>query len=231
MTQPDDAGVRPTTPAIDVDHITVKFGGTSVLEACSLSIAHGTSHAILGPSGIGKSTMLAVIGLLLAPQSGNVYLFGESAPDQDGARARWRRELIRWVPQLPQLLPGRTAAENVSVAAEVGGLDPEAARDRAVIVLEQVGLASRAAIRAVRLSGGEQQRVSVACAIATDAPIILADEPTASLDQSAARSVGDALLTGVSIDRTIVIATHDVELAGMCAHQTDLRTLRRSLDS
>lgn len=116
------------------------------------------------------------------------------------------------------MLPNRTAEENVSVACQMIGVPADKARSQALTALEDLGLSSRADIRASDLSGGEQQRVAVARAIAMRRPLLLADEPTASLDRANSALVGASLVAHRSPESSVVIATHDLALAGLCDH-------------
>jgi putative ABC transport system ATP-binding protein len=181
----------------------------------SLDVAPGTLLALVGPSGCGKSTLLNLVGALDRPTRGEVAAAGVSLAglDDDGL-TRYRRRTVGIVFQFFNLLPSLTVAENVALPMRVDGRPPAAVRARVAALLEQVGLAHRAAHRPAQLSGGEQQRVAVARALANDPPILLGDEPTGNLDTRSAASL-TRLLAGLARDgrRTVILATHSTEVA------------------
>src|SRR5206468_1371390 len=154
----------------------------------SLEIPHGRFVAIVGPSGSGKSTLLGLIAGLDAPSSGQVLIDGVDITrlDED-ALARLRGEKIGFVFQFFHLIPSLTAYENVAVPMEIAGVSNP--RSRAEMLMEEVGLTGRAHHYPSQLSGGEQQRVAVARALANNPPIVLADEPTGNLDSSNGRHI------------------------------------------
>ena len=161
-----------------------------VLRGVNLTVAPGEIVALLGPSGSGKSTLLQAVGLLEGGFEGSIRLAGEEAArlDDDG-RTRLRRELLGFVYQFHHLLPEFNAVENVVLPQLVRGAEPDAARERAEKLLGTLGLAKRLDHRPSKLSGGEQQRVAVARALANKPPLILADEPTGNLDEHTADNV------------------------------------------
>jgi putative ABC transport system ATP-binding protein len=189
-------------------------GGTlTILHSVDLTIPGGRVAAITGPSGSGKSTMLGLIAGLDAPTEGYVVIDGVNitALDEDGL-ARLRGARIGFVFQFFHLLPSLTAYENVLVPMEIAGVRDAAAR--ASVLLSEVGLEDRADHYPSQLSGGEQQRIAVARALANDPPLLLADEPTGNLDSATGHAIIELLL-GINRARgtTLVLVTHDPELA------------------
>lgn len=186
-----------------------------VLRGVDLSVEPGEIVALLGPSGSGKSTLLQAVGLLEGGFEGSIQLQGEEASslDDDG-RTRLRRELLGFIYQFHHLLPEFTALENVVLPQLVYGADMPAARSRAEELLGILGLSQRLEHRPTRLSGGEQQRVAVARALANRPPLILADEPTGNLDETTADTVLVELLKMVREQGSAaLIATHNERLA------------------
>ena len=180
----------------------------------ALEIAAREYVAIVGPSGSGKTTLLSMLGGMLSPTAGRVWLDGVSLYDLNLVeRARKRRELIGFVFQTFNLIPYLTAIENVQMPLYLANLSREAQRDRAAKLLEQVGLADRLGHKPPELSIGQQQRVALARTLAADPPIILADEPTGNLDIESRGRVLDFLDTLHAQGRTIVMVTHDTAAA------------------
>jgi putative ABC transport system ATP-binding protein len=195
----------------------------TILHPLSLQIPRSRFLAIVGPSGSGKSTLLGLIAGLDAPTSGSVVIDGVDITRLDEDRlAKLRGEKIGFVFQFFHLIPSLTALENVSVPMEIVGA--RNARSRAESLLEEVGLTGRAHHYPSQLSGGEQQRVALARALANDPPIVLADEPTGNLDTTNGRHIME-LLREVHAARgtTVVLVTHDVELASMADARLGLR--------
>ncbi len=195
----------------------------NVLTDVSLDVPAGQFLAIAGPSGSGKSTLLGLIAGLDQPTAGRIEVAGVEITglDEDGL-ARFRRDRIGYVFQSFHLLPTLTAAENVGVPLELAGETDAAAR--AAALLAEVGLAERAHHYPVQLSGGEQQRVAVARAMARRPALLLADEPTGNLDSATGKQIIE-LLVGMNrrLGATLVLVTHDTALA---AHADRVVTLR-----
>ena len=195
----------------------------NVLTDVSLDVPAGQFLAIAGPSGSGKSTLLGLIAGLDQPTAGRIEVAGVEITglDEDGL-ARFRRDRIGYVFQSFHLLPTLTAAENVAVPLELAG-ETDAA-PRAAALLAEVGLAERAHHYPVQLSGGEQQRVAVARAMARRPALLLADEPTGNLDSATGKQIIE-LLVGANrrLGSTLVLVTHDAALA---AHADRVVTLR-----
>lgn len=187
----------------------------NVLRGASADIYPGQAIALVGPSGSGKSSLLHIIGLLERPDEGAVILNGVDCADlSDHQRTRMRRTEIGFVYQFHQLLPEFTAIENVVMPQMIRGLSKREARQKAHVLLKNLGLEGREDHRPAELSGGEQQRVAIARAIANKPKLLLADEPTGNLDPDTAERVFNQLLDLVhSTGLAAIIATHNLELA------------------
>ena len=195
----------------------------TILHPLTLQVPRGQFLAIVGPSGSGKSTLLGLIAGLDAPSSGQVLIDGVDITRlNEDALARLRGEKIGFVFQFFHLIPSLTAYENVAVPMEIAGVPNP--RGRAEMLMEEVGLTGRAHHYPSQLSGGEQQRVALARALANNPPIVLADEPTGNLDSSNGRHIME-LLRGVHRSRgsTVVLVTHDAELASLADARLSLR--------
>jgi putative ABC transport system ATP-binding protein len=192
-------------------------GDTAVhaLDGVTLQIERGEMVAIMGPSGSGKSTLLHLLGALETPTSGEISLGGERYDGLDDAGlTRLRRDKIGFVFQFFNLLPALSAEENVLLPALIAGRRDDAIRSRARELLERVGLAHRTEHLPSELSGGEQQRVSIARALLTEPDLVLADEPTGNLDtRSSAQVLGLLRELNAVEGQTLVIVTHDPESA------------------
>ena len=186
-----------------------------VLRGVDLDIKGGEIVAILGPSGSGKSTMLQAIGLLEGGFGGRIVIAGTDATHLDGdARTTLRRDYIGFVYQFHHLLPDFTAIENVILPQLVAGVEHADAADRAVDLLEALGLGQRLDHRPSQLSGGEQQRVAVARALANKPQLVLADEPTGNLDEATADKVfGEFVKLVRGEGSAALVATHNERLA------------------
>ena len=217
---------------VQLEHVTKAYeapdGGLAppVLDDVSLAIAAGDALAIVGPSGSGKSTLLNIIGTLDRPTSGRVLVGGRDLSALgDEQLAVVRNREIGFVFQMHHLLPQCTALENVLVPAMASGKGvAPATEDRARGLLERVGLADRMDYRPGHLSGGERQRVAVARALINSPPLLLADEPTGSLDREASANLVDLLATLNREDGiTLIVVTHAAALAARMAHAMELR--------
>ncbi len=202
-------------------------GAVNVLKGITLKIEPGRSVVVVGPSGCGKSTLLNIIGGLDHPTSGRVLLDGKDlAVMNDQELARIRNRQIGFVFQLHHLLPQCTVLENVLIPTLAEG-DSSAsrgeARKRAEALLARVGLADRRSYRPGELSGGQRQRVAVARALINRPKLLLADEPTGSLDESTSQSIAD-LLAELNRDEgvTLVVVTHSRALASRIGHVLEL---------
>jgi lipoprotein-releasing system ATP-binding protein len=186
-----------------------------VLRGVDLAIQPGEIVALLGPSGSGKSTLLQAVGLLEGGFKGSIRLRGEEAAQlDDEGRTRLRRDLLGFVYQFHHLLPEFNAVENVVLPQLVRGVEPETARKRARDLLGTLGLGERLEHRPSKLSGGEQQRVAVARALANKPPLVLADEPTGNLDEHTADAVFAEFLNLVHGEGSAaLVATHNERIA------------------
>jgi putative ABC transport system ATP-binding protein len=219
---------RPASHSADPEVMTVRgltktygSGDTAVdaVRAVDLDLASGEVLLVMGPSGSGKTTLLLMLGALLRPTAGSITVTSRDGIDVDIAAARekelpaLRSRTFGFIFQDYALLDALTATENIAVAANLAGTTGPPAHQRARELLERVGLAHRAAARPSQMSGGEQQRVAVARALANDPPVLLADEPTANLDASRGRDLARLLRQLADEDRrSIVIVSHDDRL-------------------
>lgn len=197
-------------------------GALVILKGINMAINSGESVAIVGVSGSGKSTLLGMLAGLDTPSGGQVLIDGKdlTAMDEEG-RALLRGEKVSFVFQNFQLLPSLTALENVMLPLEVKGLkQPE---QKAKQWLERVGLADRITHYPQQLSGGEQQRVAVARAFASESSILFADEPTGNLDTVTGEKIADLLFSlNKEQNATLVLVTHDHQLASRCDRQFEM---------
>lgn len=204
-------------PVIETCGLTKVYGSgnLAVVAMRDVSVAIGREQivALVGPSGAGKSTFLGAVGLMNPPSAGQIRIDGQTV--FDGPRAMvdvrgYRRRHIGFVLQKSNLIPFLTALENVQVALEINGQRPEAARRRAGELLAQLGVEGRARQYPATLSGGEQQRVAVARAIANRPSVILADEPTAALDREHGRQVMELFREVAHHHQAgVIVVTHD----------------------
>jgi putative ABC transport system ATP-binding protein len=203
---------------IVVENVSRTYGsGPSAVRAVhelSVRIERGSFLSIVGASGSGKSTLLNMIGTLDHPSAGRVLVDGvDLYALHDNALTRFRRERIGFVFQFFHLLPTLTALENVLLPSELAGQRGKAVRKRASELLERVGLGARAEHKPDELSGGEMQRVAIARALIMDPPLLLADEPTGNLDSKTGRSILELLRGTLEAHRTVVLVTHDPNVA------------------
>ncbi|WP_213451432.1 ABC transporter ATP-binding protein [Rhizomonospora bruguierae] len=207
-------------------------GGVVALDGVSLEIGGGELVAIVGPSGSGKSTMLNMLGTLDRPTSGGVRIAGyDTARLSDAQLSALRARRIGFVFQQFHLSPGVSALENVADGLLYCGRRPAERRRRATAALERVGLGHRVRHRPSELSGGERQRVALARAVVGDPPLLLADEPTGSLDSAAGAGVMDLLLDLHAAGTTVVLITHDREIAERLPRRVHMRDGRMVQDS
>jgi lipoprotein-releasing system ATP-binding protein len=225
-------------PLLEVTGLQKSFatgeGTIEVLRDLELRVGRGERLAILGASGVGKSTLLHVLGTLDHPTGGSVRFDGRDLfAEPPDALARFRNECLGFVFQFHHLLPEFTALENVMMPGLLRGLAPGEVRPRARGILEEVGLSSRLHHPVGKLSGGERQRVAVARALVLDPLLVLADEPTGNLDPITGERVADLLL---ELNRTrgaaLVVVTHSLDLAarlGRAERLVDGRLRREEL--
>lgn len=208
---------------IHIENITKSFGNLQVLKGISLDVHKGEVVSIVGASGAGKTTLLQIIGTLDTPDTGTVTLAGREVTGLGAdAMARFRNRHIGFVFQFHQLLPEFTALENVMMPAYIAGTPPREAQARAMELLDFMGLTERAGHKPAELSGGEKQRVAVARALMNNPELVLADEPSGSLDTHNKEELHRLFFDlRDRFGQTFVIVTHDERLATM----TD-RTIR-----
>ena len=233
MTPPDSAQF-PTSPSRTVQlpsvvsarglsqRVSTGDSTLTILGEVELDVKAGEIIAITGASGSGKSTLLGLLAGLDQPSSGEIFLLGERLSELDeDARARLRAGRVGFVFQSFQLLPALTALENILLPLELAGRAD--ARERAAHWLERVGLTARASHTPRQLSGGEQQRIAIARAFATDPQILFADEPTGNLDaETGARIIELLFELNTSAHTTLILVTHDDALASRCQRRLHL---------
>ncbi|MDO6726734.1 ABC transporter ATP-binding protein [Cognatishimia sp. 1_MG-2023] len=187
----------------------------NVLRGCDLTLDAGEVVALVAPSGSGKSTLLHIAGLLDTADAGTVEIAGETMTGlSDRRRTISRRQDVGFVYQFHHLLPEFSALENIALPQLANGVPTKAAEERAMHLLDTVGVADRASHRPAALSGGEQQRVAFCRALANEPKVLLADEPTGNLDPATSDKVFETLMTLVrSTGLSALIATHNLDLA------------------
>ncbi len=200
-------------PSVELCDVNLGFGKgetrTLALDAVSLTLNSGLFTVISGPSGSGKTSLLASLGGIISPDSGSIFVDGTDIVALDGnARSTFRREKTGYVFQLFRLMPALSAEQNVRLSLEVRRIGND--RKRALDALDMVGMSAKAHLRPNQMSGGEQQRVAIARAVAHRPMILLADEPTASLDTANGLQVTKLLMElAEGQDRIVVAVTHD----------------------
>jgi putative ABC transport system ATP-binding protein len=212
---------RGLTPIVELRHVVKVYregdSERTVLRDVDVSVAAGEIVVLLGRSGSGKSTLLNLVSGIDRPSAGSVHLEGSDVTAMsESERTRLRRRRIGFIFQFFNLIPTLTVEENLRLPLELNGVDGVAGRTRALELLGEVGLVDRAASFPDRLSGGEQQRVAVARALAHDPALVLADEPTGNLDAESARQVL-GLLAGLTrrAGKTVIAASHSEEVAAL----------------
>lgn len=192
------------------------------LHDINLEINQGDVQLLMGPSGSGKTTLLSILGGILTPTSGKVYLLGEEITRMSQSKlARFRLHNIGFIFQQGNLFPALTAVENVEVALNLKGIKGRSARQEALHLLEQVGLEAKAKSQPKDLSGGQKQRVAIARALAGNPHLILADEPTAALDSHSGHAVINLLRRlAKEGDRTVLMVTHDPRIVDVADEVT-----------
>lgn len=215
-----------TEPLVIVQNLVKTFVDgdvqTPVLKGLDLALVPGELCALLGPSGSGKSTLLTILGTLARATSGSYTMLGQDLmAANDAELTEFRNAHIGFVFQFHHLLPDFTALENVAFPSSLrDGRETAAARDRARELLVRVGLEERADFRATQLSGGQKQRVAIARALMNRPELVLADEPTGSLDKESAQQVLDLIAEISEREQTsYLISTHDDKVAAVCRRQ------------
>ncbi len=210
---------------IQLRNITKSFGTLQVLKGIDLDISRGEIVSIVGPSGAGKTTLLQIMGTLDAPDTGTVVIDGTDVT-RLGQRdmARFRNQRLGFVFQFHQLLPEFTAVENVMIPAMIAGVSKRAAHERAMELLRFLSLDERAEHKPNELSGGEKQRVAVARALVNNPAVILADEPSGSLDTQNKQELHQLFFDlRDRMGQTFVIVTHDEQLAALTDRKIEMR--------
>lgn len=206
-------------PVIDLRDVVKRYavGGSEIeiLKSVSLQINSGEFVAIVGPSGSGKSTLLNMITGIDRPTTGEVMVLGQPVHKlSENGLARWRGQCVGIIFQFFQLLPALTLLKNVILPMDLAGkYSPRERRNRSLQLLDMVGLADQAHKLPSMVSGGQQQRAAIVRALANDPPLIVADEPTGNLDQETAHRIFDLFQQFVAGGKTMVVVTHDKDLA------------------
>lgn len=210
---------------IDIKNITKSFGSLQVLKGIDLHIDKGEVVSIVGPSGAGKTTLLQIIGTLDRPDTGSVSIDGIDVTSLSSKKlSDFRNQHLGFVFQFHQLLPEFTAIENIMIPAYIGGKSQKEARRRAAELLEFMGLTDRATHKPNELSGGEKQRIAVARALVNSPSVILADEPSGSLDSRNKEELHQLFFDlRDRFGQTFVIVTHDETLASITDRTIHLR--------
>ena len=220
-------GTVPSEPSVVLELRGVRkvyAGPVEVLRGTDLSVWRGELLAIVGPSGSGKSTLLHIMGTLESPSAGEVRVAGHDAGTlSDGRLAGLRARAIGFVFQQFFLLDGMSAVENVAHGLLYGGVPASRRHAQAAEVLERVGLAHRLGHKPAELSGGERQRVAIARALVAKPAILFADEPTGNLDSQSSEQIMGLLRDLHQDGHTIVVITHDRELARAMPRQVEIR--------
>ena len=210
---------------IEIKNIKKSFGSLQVLKGIDLSIGKGEIVSIVGPSGAGKTTLLQIIGTLDRPDSGSVYVDNIDVTQLSQKKlSDFRNRHIGFVFQFHQLLPEFTAIENIMIPAYIAGVSTKEARRRAEELLQFMGLSDRAKHKPNELSGGEKQRVAVARALINNPNVILADEPSGSLDSKNKEELHQLFFDlRDKYGQTFVIVTHDEQLASITDRTIHMR--------
>ena len=220
-----DRSNGPVITAVDVSRV-FGSGATAVtaLSAISLTVEQGEFLAVTGRSGSGKTTLLNLLSGLDSPSTGSVHFAGKDLAELPEADlVEMRRHKIGFIFQSFGLMPLLSAQENVELPLHIGGVSWRERRERANEALKAVGLGTRARHRPFELSGGEQQRVSIARALVAQPDVVFADEPTGELDTATARSIAETLGEVAASGRTtVIVATHDLDLAATAQRRIDL---------
>ena len=203
---------------VQLSRVRKEYGESVALDGVSLEIHAGEAVAVMGPSGSGKSTLLSMVAGLDRPTSGSIVVHGEDLGTlNEKGLALYRRRRIGMIFQFFNLLDDLSAIDNVALAAQLTGTSASNARKRALELFDELGIAGRRNTYPAQLSGGERQRVAVARALINRPAVLLADEPTGALDTRAGEQVMDLLLDLNQIGQTLLLVTHDQQLATRCA--------------
>jgi len=214
-------------PIIETKSLTKTFGSNGVavraLRGVDLTVARGEFLSLIGPSGSGKSTLMAILGCLDSPTDGSYEFDGQRVDGLSGSElARIRNQKIGFVFQLYNLLPRASVLRNVELPMLYGGVPRKERRRRATELLERVGIPEKARQLPGTLSGGQRQRVAVARALANNPVMLLADEPTGALDSKTGHEVLELFSELHRQGNTILIVTHDLEIASLASRQVEI---------
>ena len=214
-------------PIIETRSLTKTFGSNGVavraLRGIDLTVARGEFLSLIGPSGSGKSTLMAILGCLDSPTDGSYEFDGERVDGLSGSElARIRNQKIGFVFQLYNLLPRASVLRNVELPMLYGGVPRKERRRRATELLERVGIPEKARQLPGTLSGGQRQRVAIARALANRPVMLLADEPTGALDSKTGHEVLELFSELHRQGNTILIVTHDLEIASLANRQVEI---------
>jgi putative ABC transport system ATP-binding protein len=214
-------------PIIETKALTKTFGTNGVavhaLRGIDLTVARGEFLALIGPSGSGKSTLMAILGCLDKPTSGTYALGGRQVENLSGADlAKIRNEKVGFVFQQYNLLPKASVLRNVELPMLYAGVGRRQRRERAMELLETVGIPEKAKVLPAALSGGQRQRVAIARALANRPAMLLADEPTGALDSKTGHEVLEVFVNLHRQGNTILIVTHDLSIAAMAERQVEI---------
>jgi putative ABC transport system ATP-binding protein len=228
MTDETNAGVgrgrpQPEDAVVEVTGVTKRYGGRGqpALDDVTLQVASGESVAVMGPSGSGKSTLLNLIAGLDRPASGSVLVAGRRVDALSETRlARYRRRQVGMIFQFFNLLEDLTVLDNVLMPAQLAGVRRATARARASELLGTLGIDGYRNAYPGRLSGGERQRVAIARALVNSPPLLLADEPTGAVDTATGEEIGQLLVELNAAGQTLVLVTHNPDLAARYARRT-----------
>ena len=208
---------------IEVSDVTKRYGsgGQPAVDGVTLQVAPGEAVAVMGPSGSGKSTLLNLIAGLDRPTAGTVTVAGQRIDRlSETALARFRRQQVGMIFQFFNLLDDLTALDNVLLPAQLAGIPRRKARDRAGELLDRMGIARYRNSYPGRLSGGERQRVAIARALINSPEVLLADEPTGAVDTATGQEIGKLLLDLNAAGQTLILVTHNPDLAVSYAQRT-----------
>jgi putative ABC transport system ATP-binding protein len=224
------------SPIVQVNDVVKRFpvgnSEVTVLKGVSFDVSSGEFVSIVGPSGNGKSTLLNMVTGIDRPSDGDVVVVGQHVPKMsEDALARWRGEYVGIIFQFFQMLPALTLLNNVVLPMDLAGkYRPKERRERALHLLESVGLADQANKLPSMVSGGQQQRAAIARALANDPPLLVADEPTGNLDTASARHIFDLFGNLVDDGKTILMVTHDKDLASQVPRKIEIMDGRITRD-
>ncbi len=214
--------------SVDVRKVTYEISDRRILDGVDLAVAAGESVSVMGPSGSGKSTLLSLLMGLVKPQAGEVFVSGQDVTTlRPDALAKLRRDDIGMVFQFGELLPELEPVENVALAGLLSGLTPSQAHARARELVKGLGVPVRDKVTTADLSGGERQRVAVARALMGRPRVLLADEPTGSLDERSREVIADLLFNLPAKEQcALVVVTHDPAIAARANRVVHLRDAR-----